>query len=184
MPGKVWSDRELRLLKFLYLEEGCGPKECAETLEGRTEKQTRQKLYDLGWTKLKKVGKEIGKQVSDDAPTVPKVTDGKVALAKQEGRALTQEHLKNLQEKTAGISDKVLVTAETAADMGLEGLEALEQAARIVERLDNVHRKASGIDSNYGGAGTFNVFFARGVKITKVGEEDEDEEDNDDVIDV
>jgi len=177
MPGKVWSKRELRMMKYFYLEERLSIPEIAELIDGRSISQIRHKIYTLGWGKLRKARDELAKNVESDTLT----SNNKTALAKQEGEALTEKFVDEVSIRAANATAIAFESFEHEAnqeDIGDRNLHRMETAIKIADRTSNIARKALGLDgpdSPHAGKSIFNVYFAEEAEVKKVDSESEND---------
>ena len=185
MPGKVWTERELRMLRFSYLVEKLSFEECSEMLGDRTPKQVERKIYSLKWHEIRKLDQPI-------AETDPKgtlATDNPTQIAKSEGNALGQKHLDEVARRAASATTTAFDYFEQEANKKNDNgsmtgdIDTMESALKIADRASAMARKSLGLDvpgANYGKP-VFNVYFSEGMEVRKVDTGTKEEED---VIDV
>ena len=170
--ARPWTVYEVEQLKKLYLDQGKPWKVIGEKI-GRTSRSCQLKASKLGWIKLKK----IADGVPDEISKLPK--DQEVAVA-EKSSTLAKEFVAEVSERAARAASTGFDLFEECAKSG--DLDGAETSIKIAERASNMARKSMDLDKASGGGDqkTFNVFFAKGVKITKV----EEAEDTDDAIDL
>lgn len=175
MPGKVWSKRELRMMKFFYFEEKLSVPEIAELIDGRSISQIRHKIYTLGWGRLRKAKDELAKTAQLDTMA----TGNKTFLAKKEGNALTEGFVAEVSTRAAAATTKAFESYEHEASkekVDDRDVHKMETAMKIAERASEMARRNLGLDkpgSSGGGNSVFNVYYSEGVVIKKVTPDEE-----------